>query len=102
MCAHLCTLKSTATFCVRTNEEIEHFRNFNYILIQLYIIVTVVCLSDAEPLSVSQVCQVHGHTLARPQLAAGRNLVTPIPCSNGTRVAGQDIVAARSADVEFL
>jgi len=83
-------------------EEKEHLRDYNYILIQPHITVTVVCLSDAEPLSVSQVCQAHVHTLARPPLAAGRNPVTPTPCSNGTRVAGQDIVAARSADVEFL
>jgi len=63
---------------------------------------TVVYLSDAEPLSVSQFYRDHGRTLTQLQLAAGRSPVTPIPCSSGTQVAGQDIAAAHLADAEFL
>ena len=64
--------------------------------------VTAAFLSDAEPLSVSQVYRAHGHTPARLLHGAGRSLVTPTPCSSGTRGADQDISVARLVDVVFL
>lgn len=80
------------------------YSNTVYKLEELFNTATVTAVSpnDAEPWSVWQVYQVHGHTLTRLQLAAGRSPAIPTPCSSGTQVAGQGIAAAHSAAAECL